>query len=140
MNFKDEELSTRDLWGPFLAAAAFAIRSTLHTILKATPAQLVFGRDMLLPVQFTADWAAIQAMKQKEVNRNNAKENTKRIPHQYVEGERVLLKVPGTTRKFDPKRKGPYTIERVYDNGTLRIRRGAITERINIRRVLPYFE
>jgi hypothetical protein len=35
------------------------IRSTCHAVLDATPGQLVFGRDMLLPVQFEADWAII---------------------------------------------------------------------------------
>ena len=54
---EEQELNERDPWGPFLAAAAFAIRSTLHTTLKASPAQLVFQRDMLLPIQFTANWA-----------------------------------------------------------------------------------
>jgi hypothetical protein len=40
----------------FLSSAAYAIRSTFHTTLKATPGQLVFGRDMVLPINFIADW------------------------------------------------------------------------------------
>jgi hypothetical protein len=39
-----KELDTNDPWGPFLSAAAWAIRSTVHTTLDATPGQLVFGR------------------------------------------------------------------------------------------------
>jgi hypothetical protein len=42
------EMDEKDPWGPFLASAAYAIRSTFHTTLKATPGQLVFGRDMVL--------------------------------------------------------------------------------------------
>jgi hypothetical protein len=38
------EMHEKDLWGPFLSSAAYAIRSTFHTTLKATPGQLVFGR------------------------------------------------------------------------------------------------
>jgi hypothetical protein len=65
------EMDEKDAWGPFLASAAYAIRSTFHTILKATPGQLVFGRDMVLPIKFMADWGAIEQQRQKEMGRNN---------------------------------------------------------------------
>ena len=41
------EMDEKDPWGPFFASAAYAICSTFHTTLKATPGQLVFGRDMV---------------------------------------------------------------------------------------------
>jgi hypothetical protein len=47
-------------WGSFLAATAFAIHITYHTAFKATPAQLIFGRDTLLPINFKVDWAVIE--------------------------------------------------------------------------------
>jgi hypothetical protein len=50
------ELDEKDPWGPFLSSAAYAIRSTFNTILKATPEQLVFERDMVLPMTFMTDW------------------------------------------------------------------------------------
>jgi hypothetical protein len=43
-----------------LSSAAYAIISTFHTTLKATPGQLVFGRDTVLPINFVADWGAIE--------------------------------------------------------------------------------
>ena len=43
--------------------AAFALRSTYHTTLRATPGQLVFGRDMILNVQYQSDWTAIKSRK-----------------------------------------------------------------------------
>jgi hypothetical protein len=46
-------------WGPFLSSPAYAICSTFHTTLKATPGKLVFGRDMVLPIKFMADWEEI---------------------------------------------------------------------------------
>ena len=36
----------------FVAAASWAIRSSFHSTLQATPGQLVFGRDMLLGLPF----------------------------------------------------------------------------------------
>jgi hypothetical protein len=65
------EMDEKDPWGPFLASAAYAICSTFHATLKATPGQLVFGRDMVLPIKFMADWGAIEQQLQKEMGRNN---------------------------------------------------------------------
>jgi hypothetical protein len=56
------EMDEKDPWGPFLSSAAYAIRSTFHTTLKATPGQLVFVRNMLLPM---ADWGTIEQQRQK---------------------------------------------------------------------------
>eukprot|EP00957_Ditylum_brightwellii_P108798 8299385-Ditylum_brightwellii.AAC.1 len=36
-----------DPWGEVLASIAWAIRITYHTMLGATPGQLVYGHDML---------------------------------------------------------------------------------------------
>jgi transposase InsO family protein len=60
------EMDEKDPWGPFLSSDAYAIRSTFHTTLKATPGKLVFGRDMVLPIKFMADWGgAIEQQHQK---------------------------------------------------------------------------
>jgi hypothetical protein len=61
------EIDEKDPWGPFLSSAAYAIHSAFHTTLKATPGQLVFGRDMVLPIKFTADWGEIEQQLQKEM-------------------------------------------------------------------------
>jgi hypothetical protein len=50
------EMDDKDPWGPFLSSAAYAIHSTFHTTLKATPGQLMFGIDMVLPIELMADW------------------------------------------------------------------------------------
>ena len=133
-------LSERDPFGPFLAAAAFAVRSTFHTTLQATPAQLVYQRDMLLPIQHIADWALINERKQNEMNKNNERENRKRIRHTYSVGDKVLLEIPTKQRKHRQQRDGPYTIERVNTNGTIRIRRKNVSDLVNIRHVTPFIE
>jgi hypothetical protein len=135
------EMDEIDPWGPYLSSAAYAIRSTFHTTLKATPAQLVFGRDMLLPISFKADWAAIEQQRQKEMAKNNKRENASRIHHDYKVGDKILLKKPGKKlRKLETPRTGPHKVTAIYTNGTIRIQKGHISERVNIRRVYPYFE
>ena len=137
---EERELYEADPWTEFLSAAAFAIRATYHTTLDAAPVQLVFGRDMILPISIRANWARIKEKRQIEILRNNAQENRGRITHSYKNGDKCLLRKEGILRKLASPRDGPYQITRVYDNGTVRIQRGAISERVNIRRITPYNE
>jgi hypothetical protein len=111
-----------------------------HTTLGATPAQLVFGRDVILPIRFKADWAAIQERRQQQILRDNVRENATRIPHEYKVGDKVSKTRPGIQPKLRRKRDGPYEVIAVDDTGTIRIRQGAIAERLNIRRVMPFNE
>ena len=84
---EERELNEEDPWTEFLSAAAFAIRSTYHTTLEATPAQLVYGRDMLLPVQFRANWNRLKSKRQETMNRNNDRENRSQLStHDYKVG------------------------------------------------------
>ena len=43
----------------FLTNASWAIRSTYHTVLKASPGTAIFGRDMLFDIPYIADWSKI---------------------------------------------------------------------------------
>jgi len=137
---ENRELEEKDPFEPFLTATAYAIRSTFHTTLQATPGQLVFGRDMILPIKFKANWAAIALRKQARINQSNKKENSKRIPHEYNIGDKVLLEKPGKVRKMSAQRTGPYNVVHVSTNGTVRIQKGAVIQRVNIRRLTPYFD
>ena len=122
----------------FLQSTAWAIRSTYHTTLQATPCQVVFGRDMIHNIAFKANWDWIQKRKQDIINKSNNKENKSRIPYQYKVGDQVLLETPGILRKLSTPRTGPYPITQVYNNGTVQIQKGIVSERVNIRRISPF--
>ena len=128
----------------FIVNAAWAIRSTYHTVLKATPGEAIFGRDMLFDIPFIADWSEIGRRRQQLVDRNNARENNRRLPFDYVPGSKCLIiseEINGEKqRKAKDKNEGPYVVTNVFTNGTVRIQRGSINERINIRRLTPFFE
>jgi hypothetical protein len=54
----------RDSWestdiDTFIDNAVWAIHSTYHTVLKASPGAAIFGRDMLFDIPFVADWNKI---------------------------------------------------------------------------------
>ena len=125
-----------------LSAVRRAVNSTVHTTLRATPTQLVFGRDALLNISFEADWEQIRQRKQSLINLNNARENAKRKECQCTVGQQAKV-------KLDPNRKhgvdfysGPQTVSHVYDNGTVKLTRattkGAVSQTWNIRNIEPY--
>jgi hypothetical protein len=93
---------------------------------------------MCLNVPLIADWQAIAHACEHHVNENLGRANRKQCQFDYAPGQQVLKKVHDPF-KLGVRTKGSYTIERIHVNGNLTILlREGITERINIRRVLPY--
>ena len=96
---------------------------------------------MLFDLPYIADWNAIGQRRQKIANQTNARENRGRVDYDYVVGQKVMLTNDGTKlRKAQDRYLGPFTITQVHTNGTIRIQRGSMSERLNIRRVTPYHQ
>ena len=135
----DPYLDPDDPWAGILSATMFAVRATYHTTLQATPAQLVFGRDAILNTKFEANWNLIRTQKQKIIKKNNERENSKRIPHEYKAQDKVLCVGKPTLSKFGSSPwEGPYEIVKVNNNGTVHLKKGVVIETINIRQIKPY--
>jgi len=49
----------------FITNAAWAIRSTYHTVLKASPGAAIFGWDTLFDIPFLAGWNKIGEYRQR---------------------------------------------------------------------------
>jgi len=125
----------------FIDNAVWAIHSTYHRVLKASPDAAIFGRDMLFDVLFVADWHKIGDYRQCQNDRSNIRENNKRVDYDYKVGDKVLIRKDGILRKAESIwRKEPWTITTVHTNGTIRIQCRTKSERINIRRVTPFSE
>jgi transposase InsO family protein len=136
--FQVHSVDDDDPWTGILSAVAFAVRSTVHTTTRATPMQLVFGRDAILNIQFEANWKFIKDRKQHLIRQNNKRENAKRIPHQYHVGDEVLIKQDQNTKFGSDPYKGPFTITEVRTNGTVRLREGITEDTYNVRMLTPY--
>ncbi len=120
----------------FLSDAAWAIRSTYHTVLKASPGAAIFGQDMLFDIQFIADWQKIGEHRQRLTNLNNACENEGRIDYDYKVGQKVLVWKVGILRKSESIwHRKPWLITSVHTNGTITVQFGNKLERMNIQRV-----
>jgi hypothetical protein len=113
----------------FLDNAAWAIPSTYHTVLKASPGAAIFGCDRLFDIPFVADWHKIGEQMQSLTDRGNQRKNAKRIDHDYKVGDEVLVINEGILHKAEAAHsKEPWTITTVHMNGTIRIQRGTKTE------------
>jgi hypothetical protein len=109
----------------FLSDAAWAVRSTYHTVLKASPGAAIFGRDMLFDISFIADWQKIGEYRQQLTDLSNARENEGRIDYDYEVGEKVLLRKEDILRNAESRwHKKPWLITTVRTNGTTRVQRG----------------
>jgi transposase InsO family protein len=126
-----------------VAAVCFALRAGYHTSMKATPTQLAFGRDMFFPTTYVANWHQQRAQALTRMTKEVALENNNRINDDYAVGERVLIRRDQggeVLGKLARPTHGPFRIIQVFPNGTVRIDCGRYTERINIRRLLPFYQ
>ncbi len=117
------------------------MRSTISTVLKASPGALAFSQNMLLNVPLIADWQAITRNREALVNDMLLKNNQQRINYDYYIGQRVLKYDNTIKGKLTVKTSGLFEIVRVHINGTITIQlRAGVTERINICHTIRYHE
>jgi hypothetical protein len=94
---------------------------------------------MLFDIPFMADWHKIGKQRQSLADCGNQRKNTKRIEYDYKVGDKTLVINELIFHKAGSSYgKEPWTITTVHTNGTVRIQCGTRTERLTIRRVLPF--
>jgi hypothetical protein len=95
---------------------------------KASPGAAIFGRDVLFDIPYIADWNKIGDYMQRQTDLNTKRKNNSRIDYDYKVGGKVLLRKDGILCKTESR------------HGTIRVKRGSKSERLNIRQVTPFFE
>ena len=90
-NIKETYIYEGGHWLDILAAEAFTIGSTENRLKFNIPVQLLFGRDMILPIKHTADWELIHQKNQSKININKINKNSKICDHEYKVGDKVML-------------------------------------------------
>jgi hypothetical protein len=122
-----------------LDAVAWAIRTTINPDLKYSPCHLAFSQDMLFCRAVSTDWNHVQNIHAYQAIASNTKENKSSLEKQYIIRDKVLIVLDADECRDKPKldrpTKGPFTITKVYENGTVAINRGRYTETINIHRL-----
>jgi hypothetical protein len=125
----------------FLSDAAWAVCSTYHTVLKASPGAAIFGQDMLFDIPFIANWQKIGEHRQQLTDLNIAHENKGRVDYDNKVGQKVLLRKVGIRCNAESKwHKNPWLITSVHTNQTITVECGNKIDRMNIQRVKPFEE
>ena len=73
------------------------------------------------------------------VSQNNLRENHHRFDYDWAAGDKCLIIQDEVQRKASDINIGPWVVTTVHTNGTVKIQRDTVTERMNIRRLRPYF-
>jgi hypothetical protein len=122
-----------------LQTAAYSARSVIHGTLKHSPGSLAFHRDMLFDIPLVADMEVIRTRRQVVVDERARLANRSRISHDYRVGDQVLIRATDPAKLDLRTQPNPFTITRVHTNGTVTVQRGPyVTERINVRRIVPF--
>eukprot|EP00957_Ditylum_brightwellii_P078231 5948381-Ditylum_brightwellii.AAC.1 len=82
------DIDEKDPWAGILYAVRFSTRAIVHTTMKATPMQLVLGRDTILNVNHETDWSYIKQRREDLIIKNNEQENRKKKTHNYQIGDK----------------------------------------------------
>ena len=69
--------------------------------------QLMFGRDMIIPINHIAECKYILHHKQVQIEKYVIQENSTRIGHDYRVGDRVMI-IKHAGFKYETTFKGPY--------------------------------
>jgi hypothetical protein len=83
---ENDDFDYQDPWSQILANCAWAICSTVHTVLNASPAQIVFGRDMLFDLSFTTEYKEIK--------------NVNKRPQMPIHKKKILRELNMNTRSM----------------------------------------
>eukprot|EP00573_Skeletonema_grethae_P000322 CAMPEP_0201689056 /NCGR_PEP_ID=MMETSP0578-20130828/2716_1 /ASSEMBLY_ACC=CAM_ASM_000663 /TAXON_ID=267565 /ORGANISM="Skeletonema grethea, Strain CCMP 1804" /LENGTH=792 /DNA_ID=CAMNT_0048173573 /DNA_START=167 /DNA_END=2545 /DNA_ORIENTATION=+ len=127
-----------NIMGTILQDTLHSIRMTPSESTGYAPGTLSFGRDMIYNEPISFDFGSINKRRQRRVDKDNKRSNSKRYSFDYKIGGYVMKRI------FDPTKlghvwDGPYRILQVHVNGNLTIRiSDHLQERLNIRRVKPY--
>ncbi len=95
------ETITPDDVNVFPDNAAWAIRSTYHTVFKASPGVAIFWRNMLFDIPFIAHWNKIEDYRQCQTDLSMARKNSKRFDYDYKVSDKVLVTQEGILRKAE---------------------------------------
>jgi hypothetical protein len=94
---------------------------------------------MILPILILANYNLICQQRQTVIDENNRKENLRRRFKDYHVDDEVLI-INKDPKTLQEQSFGTFVIEQVHVNGTLTITRAPdVYERINVRRVKPYY-
>ena len=104
---------------------------------KKKSVQLVFGQDKIPPIKHIANWIYIRQWKQEQIEKGVIRKNFTRINYDYNIGYKVIV-IRNQAYKYETLFQFSYETFLTRTNGTVTIKLGAVTYRLNICRTKLY--
>ena len=108
-NISETYFDKYDPWLDILSAVAFKNISTTNGLTVYSTGQLVFVRDIVIPIIQKVDWELIRHKNHAQINKDNIRENNKRVNYNYKVGDKVMIN-NHATYKYEMPHKGPFVI------------------------------
>ena len=83
-----------------LQSAAWSMHTTVCTITNISLGMAIFGRDMIFNFKLRVNWDQVAKKRNHLAIKDNARENSKRLPYKYTVGEKVLI----TNKSYEQNR------------------------------------
>ena len=101
-NLQEKYVDAPEPWMGIISASAFTVQSTYHRTKRKSPVQLVFGRDIILPINHIANWRHICQRKQKYIEKDLISEKFTRIDYDLNIGDKVTVRKKHAYNKNKP--------------------------------------
>ena len=102
-------------------ASAFTTHLTKNRFKGCSPGQLLFVRNMILPIKCKVDWELILHKNQTQIIKENIRKNIKQVEQDYKVRYKVILNNHSAC-KYETPYKGPFVITKCCMNGTFTIK------------------
>ena len=79
------------IWSETLESIAWSKWDSYHRTIKYTPCQALFGRDMIFNLASVVECRVITAVKQRQMDIDNVKNNSRKVTHDYAIGDQVYV-------------------------------------------------
>ena len=109
-----------DPWTLILSAEAFVIFSTTNGKKGYSPGKLIFGRDIILPIEHNLDWGLIRQQKHMKTNKDTIRENKHIFYHKYKARNNFMI-TKHTAYNYETPYMGPFLITQCFINGTVKL-------------------
>ena len=120
-----------------LATCIHVTRASINQTMQTSPGAFVFQRDMLFDIPVRSDLQAIRNKRQLQIDNNLIRSNKRRLHYNYQPGQHVMVLTEDPT-KLEQRTHGPYSINRVFTNGSVELQLNATNATIvNIRKLVP---
>ena len=117
MNCRCIPFNKINIWNELLVSIAWAICSTHHTAVQASPVRLVFFHDMIWNINFAGNWESIKQKKQLIKTMN--KEYSIWVDFGSLVDNKVIITSKDIIGKLKCPTKCQFKIFQVYTNGTV---------------------